>query len=286
MPEPQLFDIIALVLVAWLTIRGAMRGMITQVTSVVAIVVSWIVAAKFSPKLAPMISDEGPYNKIIAMLLLFIATSVVIWLLHGFVAGIFEKIKLKGFDRQMGALLGLAKGLLLCMILTFFLVTLTERSKNFALNSLSGKYFARGIEKIGSIIPEDANVILKKNLEGFQESLYENEDGSGFFSKSTPQSTEKDNSEAEKSLTESIKESVGKTILGKINDSLSKTSTNNAPEEALPSNVNSGAYSSVGRNELYAAPVSLNEERSTTPENPVAPFKSSSTGYPPVIPKR
>lgn len=174
MPEPQFFDIIALVLVGWLTVRGAMRGAMNQITSVAAVVISWIVAAKFSPTLAPMISDEPPWNKVLAMLLLFIGTSFVIWLLHGWISRLLQSIKLKGFDRQMGALLGLTKGLLLCLVLTFFGVTLTERTRSFVLGSQSGKYFALAIGKISAVIPEDVSIILKKNLEGFNDSLHEN----------------------------------------------------------------------------------------------------------------
>ncbi len=44
------------------------------------------------------------------MLVLYILTSLAIWLLFRMVSGIIDRVKLKEFDRQMGALFGLAKG--------------------------------------------------------------------------------------------------------------------------------------------------------------------------------
>jgi hypothetical protein len=54
------------------------------------------------------------------MLALYLATSLAVWLLFRLVAGIIDKVKLKDFDRQVGALIGVAKGVLLCLVITFF----------------------------------------------------------------------------------------------------------------------------------------------------------------------
>ena len=46
------------------------------------------------------------------MLVLYIVTSLAIWFLFRMVSGIVNRVKLREFDRQMGALFGLAKGVL------------------------------------------------------------------------------------------------------------------------------------------------------------------------------
>ena len=169
MDNLHIFDIVVLVLVGWLTLRGGMRGFVTQLTSIASIFISWIVAVKFSSVVAPMLPVDAPWNRPIAMLLLFVGTSIVVWLLHGFIEGIISAIRLKNFDRHLGAILGLAKGLLLCMIITFFAVTVSEKTKNMVLDSVSGKYFIRGISTVASLIPNDVYAVLQKNLEGLKQ---------------------------------------------------------------------------------------------------------------------
>lgn len=181
MPEFQVFDLIVLVLVGWLTLRGAMRGLIAQIASVAALVVSWGVAVKFSPLLAPMISDSAPTNKLLAMLILFVATSLAIWFFSGMIDKMISAIKLKKLDRFLGGTVGLVKGLLLCALITFFLVVFSETTRTFVLSSVCGKYLAVGIDKVAAIVPEDMSVIVRKNLEGFRSSL-ENSSLDDYFS--------------------------------------------------------------------------------------------------------
>jgi len=174
MLPPQIFDIFFLILVGWLTLRGAMRGMVAQLMSVVSLVVSWIVAVKFSPVVAPMISDDPPWNKLIAMLILFIACLLAMWLIGGLLNDIIKVIRLKSADRLLGAGLGFTKGIFLCLIITFFLVVLSPTTRDFVLASVSGKYLARGVERITILVPEDISEVLSKNIERFQGLLDDN----------------------------------------------------------------------------------------------------------------
>ena len=173
MPVPQIFDFIVLILVGWLTLRGMMRGIVAQVMSIVSVIVCWGIAVKFSPVVAPMVSDEPPWNRLIAMFILFIACYFAFWLIRGLMNDIIKAIRLKSADRSLGALLGFTKGILLCLILTLFLVVFSENTRNFTLDSISGKYFARGIERISIMIPEDMSEVLSRNLERFHGSFKE-----------------------------------------------------------------------------------------------------------------
>ena len=167
MPAPQIFDIFVLILVGWLTLRGAMRGIVAQLMSIVSVVVCWIAAVKFSPVVAPMISDEPPWNRVIAMLVLFLAGFLAMWLIRGLINDIIKLIRLKSADRTLGAILGFTKGILLCLIITFFLIVFSPTSRDFVMESISGKYFARGIERISILIPADVNEVFAKNFERF-----------------------------------------------------------------------------------------------------------------------
>ena len=83
-------------------------------------------ALNFSHLLAPHLGQQQPLNRIAAMLILYLATSLAIWLIFRVVAGVIDRVKLKEFDRQVGGLFGAAKGVLLCVVVTFFAVGLSE----------------------------------------------------------------------------------------------------------------------------------------------------------------
>ena len=58
---------------------------------------------------------------------------MAIWLVFRLVSGLIDRVRLKEFDRQMGALFGAAKGVLLCVAITFFAVTLSTQARTAVL---------------------------------------------------------------------------------------------------------------------------------------------------------
>ena len=137
------YDILMLVVLVGCTLFGLWKGMAWQLASLASLFASYMVALKFSDVLAPHISSEAPWNRFLAMLILYIVTSLAIWLAFRVVAGVIDKVKLKEFDKQLGAAFGLAKGLALCLIITFFAVSLSESLRAKVQSSQSGDYIAR-----------------------------------------------------------------------------------------------------------------------------------------------
>src|SRR3990172_2115140 len=109
----QTYDILMLLVLVAATLFGFWKGMAWQIASLASLVVSYFAALRFADQLAPMISDHAPWNKFVAMLAIYIGTSFVIWTVFRLISGVIDKVKLDGFDHQMGALIGLAKGVLL-----------------------------------------------------------------------------------------------------------------------------------------------------------------------------
>ena len=123
------YDMIMLAVLLACTAFGAYKGVAWQVASVSALVVSYFVALNFSDQLAPHLAEEAPWNRIAAMLVLYLGTSLVIWMAFRLVSGLIDRVKLKEFDRQIGALVGAAKGVLYCVVITFFAVFLSEQAR-------------------------------------------------------------------------------------------------------------------------------------------------------------
>ncbi len=161
----QVYDIIMLVVLAATTLIGFRKGLAWQVASVAAIVVSYLVAIQFRDVLSARISAEPPWNTFLAMLILYVATSFVIWLLFQFVRGFIDRAKLREFDHQMGAIFGMAKGVLLCVIITLFAVTLSgDEQRQQIINSRSGLYIAKLLDRADAVMPEELHDFLHPYL--------------------------------------------------------------------------------------------------------------------------
>ncbi len=167
----QPYDILMLAVLVGLAVLGAWKGVAWQIAALSSLVVSWIVAVRFGTTLAPLVSDNEPWNKFIAMLLLYLGTSLAIWSFFRLIKGMIDRVQLKDFDRQMGALFGLVKGVLWCLLITFFAVTLSETSRQWVLQSKSGYYTALLIQHGTPILPEDVRNLLGKYIKQLDEGL-------------------------------------------------------------------------------------------------------------------
>jgi membrane protein required for colicin V production len=168
----ELYDIAMLAVLAGAVLFGVWKGMAWQVATLASVLLSAAVAIHSSPALAPLFGNQEPWNLFIAMLVLYVLTAAAIWILFRLVSGIIDRVQMKEFDRQLGAIFGLAKGVLYCVIITFFAVTLSEPARQSVLQSRSGDLIARGIRYANPILPEDVRAVLGKYIDEFDAKLH------------------------------------------------------------------------------------------------------------------
>jgi membrane protein required for colicin V production len=167
----QPYDILMLAVLIGAILFGAWKGLAWQLASLASLILSGFAAVHFSTPLAPYFSAQEPWNRFIAMFVLYMLTSLAIWIAFRFIKGIIERVKLKEFDRQMGALVGLAKGFLLCMVITFFAVTLGETTRQMVLKSYSGDAISRITRHANPILPEDVRAVIGKYIDEMEHKL-------------------------------------------------------------------------------------------------------------------
>ena len=165
------YDWVMLIVLVMTTLFGAWKGMAWQVASLASVILSFFVAMRFSPLAAPMFGDKAPLNRFLAILVLYLITSAVIWLAFRLVAGLIDRVQLKDFDRQAGAAFGAVKGVLFCVVITFFLVTLSTSGRETVLESRSGYYIAYLLDRTHSIMPEEIHEVLHPYLHRLNEEL-------------------------------------------------------------------------------------------------------------------
>lgn len=162
----QGYDLLMLIVLVGAVVWGAWKGFAWQVASLASMAASYFVALTFRQQVSQFISATPPWNIFLSMLILFLGTSLVVWVGFNFVAEMIEKVKLKEFDRQVGALFGFAKGVLLCVLITLFAVTLLSEPQRQAIcNSRSGYYIAILLDKADAVIPGEVHEVLNPYIE-------------------------------------------------------------------------------------------------------------------------
>ena len=162
----QTYDIVMIAVLAIATLFGAIKGFAWQIASLASIVVSYAVAYTFRNDVAKMIRAQEPWNGFLAMLLLYAGTSFVIWVGFRLVSGTIDRVRLRDFDRHMGALLGLGKGVVFCLLITMFAVSLLGPKQQQAIvDSKSGLYMSKIFAATnGIMLPKEIEQIVRPYL--------------------------------------------------------------------------------------------------------------------------
>jgi len=166
------YDVFMGLVLVGATLFGVWKGMAWQIASLASLIASYFVALAFSPQLAPVFGDEAPWNRFIAMAVLYVVTGIVIWMLFRIVSGAIERVKLKEFDRQIGGVFGLAKGVLLCIAITLFAVSLLPANqRDWVISSKSGGYITQILAASHDVIPAELHDVLHPYIHKAQEKL-------------------------------------------------------------------------------------------------------------------
>ncbi|MGQ9912792.1 MAG: CvpA family protein [Thermogutta sp.] len=167
LPIPT-FDLVVLILVGVSMIRGAWRGFAWQAASLASLVVGTVAAVRLGPQVGSRLSAHLPWNQYLGMLVVFVASALLVWMLFRWVSAAIDRLKLKDFDRQLGALFGAVKGLFLAGIIAFFGVTLSEGFREIVFSSRSGPLLTKLIERASTVLPLEVRKQVGGYLEEFQ----------------------------------------------------------------------------------------------------------------------
>ena len=153
-----------------------------QVASLASIVASYFVALHVPPAARrQFINASPPWNMFLSMLILFLGTALVVWIGFNLVAELIEQVKLKEFDRQLGAMFGAAKGVLLCVLITLFSVALLSEPQRQAIcNSKSGYYIAVLLDQADAVIPSELHQVLDPYIDRLDQQVPHEHTEGGF----------------------------------------------------------------------------------------------------------
>jgi membrane protein required for colicin V production len=165
------YDLVMLGILAGAALLGYFKGMVWQLAWIAGIVASSYVAFRFGAMLAPFFGTQAPWNRFAAMLAVYVGTSLAVWLVFRVISGAINAVHLSAFDHQLGLLLGLAKGVLICVVVTFFSVTLAPAYRHQIVASRSGRLVAELIVRADTYLPKEIHDTVDPFVKQFEKQF-------------------------------------------------------------------------------------------------------------------
>jgi uncharacterized membrane protein required for colicin V production len=158
------YDLVVLGILLYFAVRGASRGIISQLAGIAGIALCLVFAESISAAIGPMVSLQPPLNHWVVMFGSYLFFSFIAFGFARVMNDWIERAKLETFNRHLGMMFGAVKGVVLCLVLTFFLVTLSPAAREALKMSKSAHVAALIMDRIHPIMPEKLNVALHEYL--------------------------------------------------------------------------------------------------------------------------
>lgn len=170
MENISVFDLIVTVLLATATFWGGLRGVVSQISAIATWVLSGLAAARYGSVVGDVVSIPEPWRAPVSALIVFCASLLALSVATRFVKRAVSLAGLKEFDRQAGALFGFFKGCAICVVLTFFCVLASDKTRDLVDESKCGPYLASVSLLLKGAFPESETMNRFETLVGTMES--------------------------------------------------------------------------------------------------------------------
>lgn len=153
MNSHQIVDIVVLAVLLYCAVKGASRGLLSQLAWVVALLLCFKFSGKLAPAIEPMIGVAPPLKQWIAMLVVYVGLCGLSFVAAGMLSSWMEKARVIDFDKHLGGVLGLVKGVVICMTGMFFAITMSEPMRQIVSKTYSGYAAAVVLNNSQYLIP-------------------------------------------------------------------------------------------------------------------------------------
>ncbi|CAM2157295.1 MULTISPECIES: CvpA family protein [Paraburkholderia] len=152
------FDYAVMAVIGLSALRGAWRGFIGEIFGLIGWIAAFIVACRYVDRVVPWIPAHLPGQALtqwlIAFALIVIGVVLVAGVANALLGRLVQVSGLSGVDRSLGLLFGLARGVVLVLILVV-LGGLTELpQQDFWRNALLRPYAVQGVHELKPMLPD------------------------------------------------------------------------------------------------------------------------------------
>jgi len=163
----NIFDIIVMVVVVLGLVRGAFRGFIKEIASIVGVVAGFYGAAIYYIQVGDVFAswiDTATYRGLLGFFIMFMVIVVGVGLLANLIRYFLKIALLGGVDRFCGMVFGAAKGLLVCVVIFIIATTFIPGQGKWNSSSRFAPYLSE--------ISQWASVFVDNNIKTqFQEKI-------------------------------------------------------------------------------------------------------------------
>jgi membrane protein required for colicin V production len=164
-------DIILAIFLLYFAYKGFTNGFIISIATLIGLVLGFYAASHFSEFTANWLKqDMGLQSnniKLIAYIVTFVIVVVLIFLLGRFMTGVVKTVGLGIVNRLAGAVLGIAKGLLLASFLFLLFARIDPHESLFTAAYKNGSVLYKPVSQIApTVIP-----LLKKYTETVEDLI-------------------------------------------------------------------------------------------------------------------
>lgn len=151
------FDYLALVILVGSLLLGMWRGFLREVFALLGWIVAFFVARALGPRIAPHLPADLPGQAATQAILAFVLVFVVVVFLAGILNALLGKVAdlsgLRPADRGLGMLFGIARGVLILMVLVVAGRMTELPQQPFWQNSVLRPYVEQGIVALRPFLP-------------------------------------------------------------------------------------------------------------------------------------
>lgn len=158
------FDVAVAGFVLLAAVLGAWKGLGWQMAAIVSPVAGLGLGIPLSARLAGFFGPHAPLNRLAALLVLYVAISLLVHLGALAYRKCLERWGLALWDRHMGAVAGAVKGFAMSLILTVAALSLWSGVRADVRDTRAGRLMALVVAAIRPALPEDVRQILRPYL--------------------------------------------------------------------------------------------------------------------------
>ena len=174
MTAHSIVDLVALAILLYCAVKGASRGLLSQLSWVIALLLCFKFSGTLAPKIEPLISVAPPLKQWLAMLAVYVGLCGVSFVIAGMLSIWMAKAKIIDFDRHLGGILGFVKGVVICMTIMFFAITMSPPMRDIVSQTYSGYAAAiilHNSRHLIPLLPENAVPTVRNVIDDFNKSL-------------------------------------------------------------------------------------------------------------------
>ncbi len=165
-------DIIIIIILLYCVIRGLFRGLIKELTAIIALFIGFNAAYNYYPFLSKQLAVWAPsfqYLKITSFLIIFFAVLIIVNIIGIIVKYIINFAFLGWIDKILGVVFGVLKAGLIVVILAAVITSFIPKGSVFVSESLIFPYLSQTSNQLVRLIPDN----MKSNLEVMMKELNE-----------------------------------------------------------------------------------------------------------------